>query len=188
MKKVFLQFFLLIPSISFAQTLNEQFSQLKDDAETFKIYKVIKQSELNTFWSVVSDSVVQLKNQVQDANTKIELHSAKISNQGQVIQEKDVEIASLQHDTTHISVLGIDLFKEAYIAISFSIIGMLIIGLIFLFSRFKNSQIVAKQKVGEWKRLSEEYEELKKDSLEKQMKLRRELQTHINRLNEIRST
>ncbi|MEM6524483.1 MAG: hypothetical protein AAF693_11850 [Bacteroidota bacterium] len=188
MKKVFLLFFLLVFSSSFSQTLDEQFNKLKDDAETFKVYKVIKQTELNTFWTTVSDSVTELKRKVQDAGAEIQQQSNIISQQKDILQSKDEEIASLQYNTSHISVLGIDFVKEAFIAISFSIIGVLIAGLIFVFTRFKNSQVIAKQKVGEWKKLNDEYEGLKKDSLEKQMKLRRELQTYINKLNEIRST
>lgn len=187
MKKIFTIVLLLVSLSSFGQTLDEQFTDLRDNSETFKVYKVIKQTELNQFWNVVSDSVKMLKSKIEESKSEISLQNNKISEQSNVIQQKGEEMASLEYDTTHISVLGIDLFKEAYIIFNFSIIGILMIGLILLFIRFRSNQVIAKQKVAEWKKVNTELEEFKKESLEKQMKLRRELQTQLNKLNEIRS-
>ncbi|MEM9859719.1 MAG: hypothetical protein AAF843_20365 [Bacteroidota bacterium] len=188
MKNIVTLIFLLITTLGISQTLDEQFKQLRDESETFKVYKVIKQTELNSFWSVVSDSVDHLKNTISESMSEVTAQNAKINQQEQIITAKDSEIESLTHDTTHISVLGMSLFKDAYIATNFSIIGLLLILLVLLFLRLKNSQLVARQKIAEWKKLNDDHENLKKESLEKQMKLRRELQTQVNKLNEIRST
>ncbi|MEM9390004.1 MAG: hypothetical protein AAGA02_05995 [Bacteroidota bacterium] len=189
MKKLLSITLITILSVSgFAQTLDDQFNELRDNSETFKIYKVIQQTELNQFWKVVSDSVGVLKESIKQSQTEIDRQGNKIAEQKNVIQSKDDEMASLLYETGHISVLGIDFFKEAYIAVSFSIIGILVVVLLLFFTRFKSSQNIAKQKVADWKKISTELEEFKKESLEKQMKLRRELQTQLNKLNEIRST
>ena len=60
--------------------------------------------------------------------------------------------------------------------------------LVLLYGRFKTSTVVSRKKIHEFNKLNAEYEEHKKEALEKQMKLRRELQTQINKLEEIRST
>ncbi|MEM6360395.1 MAG: hypothetical protein AAF731_09905 [Bacteroidota bacterium] len=188
MKKLLSIILVAILSVSgFAQTLDDQFNELRDNSETFKVYKVIKQAELNQFWNVVSDSVRVLKQTIEQSQKEINLQGSKIIEQENIIKAKDDEMASLLYDTGHISVLGIDLFKEAYIAISFSTIGVLVIVLILFFTRFKSNQNIVKRKVADWKKISAELEEFKKESLEKQMKLRRELQTQLNKLNEIRS-
>ena len=184
-------FFALLSILVFngySQTLDEQFKELRDDSETFKVYKVIKQTELNSFWNTVMDSVGALKNEITKAEETIQNQSSEITNQKNIISTKDQEIEGLEFQTTHITVLGIDLYKEAFIVISFSIMGLLVITIVILFGRFRSSQTVAKQKVIEWKKVTQELEKLKKESLEKQMKLRRELQTQINKLNEIWST
>lgn len=187
MKKISIIIFFIASISGYAQTLDDQFKELRDNSESFKVYKVIKQTELNQFWKVVSDSVQSLKQEISSNENQIKLQASEIEKQNGIINSKDDEIAGLQHATTHISVLGMDLFKEAYIGITFSIIGILTIALILLYVRFRSNQMIAKQKVADWKKLNVELEELKKESLEKQMKLRRELQTHINKLNEMRS-
>ena len=188
MKKALLLGLLAISFVSQSQTLNDSFNKLKDDSESFKVYKVIKQTELNQFWDVVSDSVSQLKSTIVKAQNEKQMLDTELAQQKSVIEGKDAEIASLIHDTNHITVLGIDFFKEAYIGISFSVVIALIVAMSFFLTKWRNSQTTTKQKVADWKKIHEELEALKKDSLEKQMKLRRELQTQLNKLNEIRST
>ena len=104
------------------------------------------------------------------------------------INAKDEEISQLEYEASHISVLGIGMFKEAYLAISFTLVALLVAALVFLYGRSKTSILTARKKMQEFSKLNAEYEDYKKDSLEKQMKLRRELQTQINKLEEIRSS
>ena len=60
-----------VVSTSTAQTLQEQFSTLKEDAETFKVYKVIKQTELNDFWASVTDSVNSSKRLISEEKQNV---------------------------------------------------------------------------------------------------------------------
>ncbi len=182
---------LLFLGISFnadAQSLDDQFRELRDGSETFKVYKVIKQTELNAFWSVVMDSVKEVRSELAEAYLTIEKQRVDMSERDKTITGKDEEISELEYSASHISVLGIGMFKEAYLAISFTLVALLIAALVFLYGRSKTSIATARKKVQEYAKLNADYEEYKKDSLEKQMKLRRELQTQINKLEEIRSS
>ncbi len=189
MKILTLLLFLFGASIGiYAQTLDDQFNELRDNAETYKVYKVIKQSDLNAFWGVVRDSANAVRTELSETYRTIEKQQSEITARDNTIAGKDEEIAELGYDATHISVLGIGMFKEAYLAISFTILALLAAALVFLYGRFKTSIATARKKVQEFTKLNAEYENYKKDALEKQMKLRRELQTQINKLEEIRSS
>ena len=171
-----------------AQSLDDQYRTLRDDAETFKVYKVIKQTELDAFWNVVMDSVKEVRSELLESYVTIERQQSDMSEKDGTINAKDEEIAQLEYEASHISVLGIGMFKEAYLAISFTLVALLVAALVFLYGRSKTSILTARKKMQEFSKLNAEYEDYKKDSLEKQMKLRRELQTQINKLEEIRSS
>ncbi|TRX52654.1 hypothetical protein FNH22_21630 [Fulvivirga sp. M361] len=189
MRIVTLLFILGITTIiTKGQGLEEQFKELRDNAETFKVYKVIKQTELNSFWNTVTDSINIIENKLAEARHSIEVQQRNITEKEAVITAKNQEIEGLEFAATHISVLGINMFKEAFIIISFTVITLIIIMLVLLYGRFKTSTVVSRKKIHEFNKLNAEYEEHKKEALEKQMKLRRELQTQINKLEEIRST
>ena len=171
-----------------AQSLDDQFRELRDESETFKVYKVIKQTELDAFWNVVMDSVKEVRSELAGTYLTIEKQRVDMSEKDKTITGKDDEISQLEYEASHISVLGIGMFKEAYLVISFTLVALLIAALVFLYGRSKTSIAIARKKVQEYTKLNADYEEYKKDSLEKQMKLRRELQTQINKLEEIRSS
>lgn len=171
-----------------AQSLQQQFELLKENSENYKVYKVIKQSELNNFWNTVNDSVNSVKNEIKASNQQIKGQQAEISQLNLKINSNQQEIEGLQHETSHINVVGIDFSKDGYIILNFTIILILIAGLAVLYYKFRHDNKVAKSKVLEFQRLDAEFEDYKKTSLEKQMKLRRELQTERNRIDEIRST
>ena len=97
------------------------------------------------------------------------------------------EVAGLQHDASHIEVLGIDFYKEGYIITNFTIIALLIAALSMLYYKFQHDNKAAKSTISAHQKLEEDFEDYKKKSLEKQMNLRRELQTERNRIDEIRS-
>jgi len=171
-----------------AQTLQEQYEELKENSENYKAYKVIKRTELDDFWTVVQDSIKTAEKKIVESKQQIDNQQANISQLNSTITGHQEEINNLKFDTSHIQVLGIDFSKESYIVMNFTIIIVLIIGLSLLYYRFKHDHKIAKSKVVAYQKLDAEFEDYKKNSLEKQMKLRRELQTERNRIDEIRST
>ena len=184
---IFISVFLFTVFNASAQTLQEQFESLKENSENYKVYKVIKRAELNKFWDVVVDSVQNSKNEIKSQQQQISSQKSEITQLNSTINSQNEEVESLQYETAHIEVMGIDFSKEGYIIMNFTIILILLAGLALLYYKFKHDHKVAKSKVLAYQKLDAEFEDYKKSSLEKQMKLRRELQTERNRIDEIRS-
>ena len=95
-----------------------------------------------------------------------------------------MEEASFEQE--HINFIGINFGKKVYIIINLVIIFGLLGGLIFALSKMKLSNKIAIQKRKEFTKLDGEFQEYKKSSLDKQMKLRRELQTERNKIEELK--
>ncbi len=166
--------------------LNERYLQMKVKSQTYGEYKVIKETTLDAFWKITTDSVKKgkwLLSEVREANALLQaqLQSAQLE-----MKQKDQAIEELTHAGTHINVLGLDLHKAVFVSFALlTIVGLLIVlGLIS--GRLKLIYHAMKDKMETFNMLSEEFEAYKRKALEKQMKLSRELQDERNRLLELR--
>lgn len=186
MKKAFFIVLFFIVHIGISQTLDQQFNDLKENSETFKQYKVIDQQALNKFWTVTNDSIGQLREQLSTVRAESESKEMTIADLKQSLETKEQQIAELDNQTSTIEVFGANINKGTFIFITFFTIGALIIVLAVVLYQFKDNRRLARIKVKDYENLNNQFEEYKKDALEKQMKLRRELQTERNKLEEAR--
>ena len=174
------------PSGPVATTLNEQFKQLKESSNTYNNFKIVREGTLNTFWAGVTDSIAATKNQLQLTQAKVNELQAELEGIKKSIAAKDKELAEHQHAITHISVLGIDIPKENFIYTFWGVISFLVLALLIIGYRFRENNRVTATTRRENTALKEDMEEFKKRSLEKEQKLRRELQTERNTVEELR--
>lgn len=189
MKKYLVLIFFFIASFAAqAQTLDEQYHQMKDGTETFKSYKVIKETMLDAFWNSVLDTLSDVRQNVSEAKRLIDAQEKELAELKSIITEKDQQLQEKEYAGSHITVLGIDWSKDSYIIFNFVLIGILLIAMGVLMFKFKDNNKIAKKKSHDYNRLETEFEEYKRNALEKQMRLRRDLQTAQNKLEEIRST
>jgi predicted nucleic acid-binding Zn-ribbon protein len=179
---------ILAPVMAGAQTLDEQFSELKREAYTYKEYKNVKETSLNDFWNVVRDSINTKEKRIISAQSTINAQEEKINELNATIDTQLATIEEKEFDTEHINVLGMDMGKESYKLFNTIAIVFLLVLVGVLFYQFKHSRNFANAKRKDYEKLSVDFEEYKRNALEKQMKLRRELQTERNKIDEIRST
>ncbi len=178
----------LVPFVAGAQTLDEQFYEMKKNAYSYKEYKNIKEVTLNEFWKVVQDSLNTKEKKIVSAQSTISAQEEKITELNTTIGEQKSTIDEKEFDTQHINVMGLDMGKESYKMFNMITIAILIVVAGLLFYQFNHSKKFAVTKKKDYEKLSGEFEEYKRNALEKQMKLRRELQTERNKIDEIRST
>lgn len=188
--KSFILYILLLasPIIAGAQTLDEQFNEMKSNAYTYKEYKNVKEVTLNEFWNVVRDSLDTKEKKIVSAQSTINAQEEKINELNSTIGEQKSTIDEKEFDTEHINVLGIDMGKESYKMFNTIAIVFLLVLAGLLFYQYNHSKKFATAKKKDYEKLSGDFEEYKRNALEKQMKLRRELQTERNKIDEIRST
>ena len=193
MKQAFIGIILLCSTAAYAQettnvqpTLEQQFRQIMEETETFKNYKVIRIDQLNSFWGTIEDSIQQKENAVLSANQKIAEQQSTINELNNTIREGRASIEEAAYDREHINVIGINFTKSAFIITSFVIIGALIGVIAFGYGKYKYSTRIAAEKSKSYDKLEEEYKNHQDKSREKQMKLKREIQTHVNKIEELK--
>jgi predicted PurR-regulated permease PerM len=177
--------------------LQNQFKSLKENANNYREgnreYKVVSISSLDTFWESIEKNIKATEEKLEKARngSKDELLQAQAK-----VDEQQAQIEALQKDNAlkdeevkksdSISVFGIFYIpKQAFVILMFSVIGILLIVAGVLYFQFKNSKEVTDEKKRAYDTIDLELQEVKKNAREKELKLKRDLQTEMNRIEEL---
>jgi hypothetical protein len=165
-----------------SNTLRDQWTSMINSAESYNEYKIIKLTKLQDFRGAFNDSLnsysvnlAELKTESAQLKTEVEsLKSdlAEMSNNWQLSESTNAEI----------SFLGLTFRKSFYNALVWSIIALLSIVVFVMYSRIKRVCSVVKRVKGAYSRISDEYRSHRYQATEHQIKLKRELQTALNKL------
>ncbi|MTI33073.1 hypothetical protein [Xanthovirga aplysinae] len=175
------------PTVSPSEmTLLQQFEDLKSKSNSYQEYKVVKMSWLNSFWSNVQDSIQATEIELVKAKENINAQQLEINQLDQDLKKREQEVAESQYAIEHINVLGIDFGKGSYVLFNWIIIIILIVLLVGAIFKFKESNIISKKKVEEYNSLENEFKDYKQRAFEKETRLRRDMQTEMNRAEELK--
>jgi len=197
--KVFLCFFLVsIVGVIYAQqpaqkviedkslTLEARYKEMKAASQTFKDYKVIKETVLDKVWKITADSIKEKEKQLAEAKKEIDDLNEQLNTTRKSMEARESSIQEVVYDSTHISVLGIPFTKGFFILLTAAIVGGLGFLLSLTFARVKIANSLVKEKTLIADSITHEFEDFKKKSMEKQTKLSRELQNERNKWQEYR--
>ncbi len=168
------------------EPVTKRFYQMKDKAQTFKDYKVIKETVLTTFWKSVEDTLSLAKQSIREANEEIVSLKKQVVEVQMAAQQKEEEMAEMVFDSTHITVLGISFHKAAFISLLIIVLASLAGLLMLMFTRTQLLSRSLKEKSEVLLVQSSEFAEYKHRAVDKQMKLSRELQNERNKLMELK--
>jgi len=155
---------------------------MKSKSQTYGEYKVIKENVLDGVWKILQDSIASNKTKLKTAHTNINDLTAQLAQVKATLQEKEQSMAAVQHDSTHINVLGIDLLKGAFIGIAAIAVAALVSLVVVIVGRMKLLSKSLSERNLTVKTISSEFDEYKHRAMDKQIKLSRELQDERNRL------
>lgn len=167
-------------------TLHERFLIMKTKSQSYNDYKVIKESVLDGVWKITRDSISVRKAMLANANKTITELKNEVNASKTTLQQKEGSMQDILYDSTHISVLGIPMTKQAFLGTVGVLLGILIVGLMLVSGRLKMMHSAVKEKADLANAIHNEYEEYKRKALDKQTKLSRELQSERNKLSEMR--
>ncbi|WP_299162903.1 tRNA (guanine-N1)-methyltransferase [uncultured Tenacibaculum sp.] len=162
-------------------TVENQFKKLYKNSNNYQIYKVIKKNEFLSLQKNILDSVKVIKKDAVSKQLKINEQLKNITSLQTKIDTLKSNLSVSIEKEDAISFIGIPLKKSAYNSILWSIIGALLFGLAFFIYRFKNSNTVTKETKDLLIDVEHEFEQYKRNSIDKEQKLRRQLQDEINK-------
>jgi len=188
--KIFTFFTLFLITTLFGQTntnLNDtvsigyQFDNLIKISNRYEDFRVVKTNNILELKSNVIDSISDVKKEFSAAKSEINSQKNTIDSLKTAFRISEETINTLKNQTQSISFLGIQFNKDVFKTILLSIIAVLaIIGLIFI-SKYTRSNKITTQALNDLKVLEEEFETHRKNALEREQKVRRELLDEINK-------
>lgn len=169
-------------------TLEEKWESMLEKAETYQHYKVIKKTDLKDVWKSVQDSIVRFKTELVQERKKITGQQAQIESLQKEVTDLKSRLNSITKEKDSMTFMGGQVDKYSYASALWVIIAIVAIGCGILFFLFQNAHRVTRQKIKKYEDLFTEFEEHKKLNLEKERKLKRELQTQVNLIEELKSS
>ncbi len=179
---------LIIAPIATAQTerltLDQQFKDVIENTESFKQYKVVPKTTLNGLFKQIGDSLAKEKIRITALENEVSAQKALTENSlAELSQVKtDLEQSNTMNDS--IGFMGASFQKSVYNIIVWGLIILLAVAAGFIYMLFKRSHKITRSTQNDLKRLSSEFDDHKTKAHEKQVKLKRDLQTAMNTLHE----
>lgn len=160
----------------FRGTVEEQFDHLINNSFPYDNFKNIR-GNLPQFRKNTLDSLHALQSEIKEQNT-ISL-SQKATIDSLQISITNMEEALSQRDS--ISLLGLSIEKGTYNLVVWLIILVLTVLLLFFIQRYKSNLQIAKESKETAEEIREEYNQHRKKAMEREQKLKRDLQDELNK-------
>lgn len=162
-------------------TVANQFDFLIKNSNRYQEYKVVNTIWLTKLKSNVTDSLKVSKKELNSTYDVINGQKKSIDSLKMALNESSGKIEGLSKEIESVSLFGILIEKGTFKTILFSIIGVLAAFLLLFISKFKRSIAVTNQTKLSYKELDEEFESHRKKALEREQKVRRQLQDELNK-------
>ncbi|GET46966.1 MAG: hypothetical protein Q4A09_01125 [Capnocytophaga felis] len=162
-------------------TLNEQFETLVEKANSWQSYKIIDRAKLGNYQKNVIDSLQSVKSKIQAQQDIINGHEEEVKQLNGKISELQNNLEKTQNEKDSVNFLGILLPKSTYSLMVWSLVLILTCLLLFYVYKYINGSAVTKKSLQDLKELQEEYENYRKSAIEREQKVRRQLQDEINK-------
>lgn len=174
-------------SIAQETTLSSQLTEILEESESYENYKVIRTNRLLKFKSTMLDSLFEYKKQINS----LEVEMAQIKADLEILKSDysltKTQLEESQAKNASIAFLWFDVNKGSYNIVLWSFVGMLMTLITILYMRIKHVCGVVKRVKAAYSKIMDEYRTQRHQSVEKQMKLKREIQTMQNRLEMMQS-
>ena len=164
-----------IPSNNSLPTIIDKYDQLIEEGSTYKEYNMVKKKKVKSFRDEILASKDSLENIIDQQNNKQNELNESIDNLEEELAETKQTSGQLRKRTDSIAFLGMQLEKTVYHLIVWSIIGILAVISILLFINYRKSHVVTKATKESMRNLETEYEEYRRNAIEKQQQQGRKI-------------
>ncbi|VAV86042.1 FIG00651922: hypothetical protein [hydrothermal vent metagenome] len=167
-------------------SIDDQFEYVLKKSYNFRgtngqMYENVKRSMLLSLQAHTRDSINTLKNKLDNTNKVVNTQQKEIDALKTSLAKTQDTLATTNTEKDSMSLLGLQMSKTSYnLLMWLVIIGLLALLLIFIY-KFKNSNVVTKAAKNTLSEVEEEFEEHRRTALEREQKVRRQLQDELNK-------
>lgn len=168
------------PSLN-SGTINSQFDFVIRKSGKYQEYKVVKQTWMYTLKAHVLDSLKAVHKDLSETQAVVKQQDQEISGLKANLSNTQIDLDKTNSEKDSMTLFGIPMSKTNYKVLMWVIIGALLALLIFFIYKFKNSNDITREAKHNLAEIEDEFEEHRKTALEREQKVRRQLQDELNK-------
>ncbi|MEP2024256.1 MAG: hypothetical protein ABJH98_12445 [Reichenbachiella sp.] len=169
------------------QNIQEQFDQFyANETSSWQEYKLVKMPKLKNFWKIVADTIKVKEGKIASARAEVKSLKGELDAINVQLEETQASLAASEELNDSIAFIGIEMSKSAYNAFVWLIILVLVVGIASLYLIYMRNNKITREARKLLAKVEEEYTAHQEKARENQTKLKRELQTALNTLQEHR--
>ncbi|WP_425075121.1 tRNA (guanine-N1)-methyltransferase [Psychroserpens sp. S379A] len=167
-------------------TIDSQFEYVFRKSGNFKgtkgqKYEAVKQAWLFKLKANVLDSLKTTYQELDKTQTVVTTQAKTIDDLNAELANTKTELTNTIAEKDSMQLFGMQMTKPNYSLVLWSIVGVLSALLLFFIYKFRNSNAITKQAKLSLAETEEEFEEHRRIALEREQKVRRQLQDEINK-------
>ncbi|TXD53978.1 hypothetical protein [Polaribacter sp. IC063] len=185
-------FALLLITMSFAgfsqeetpesNSVETQFDDIYRTSTTYQTYKVIGKDRYQILKKNVLDSLKDAKSLITEKESLLKIERDNIKKTKNLLAKTQLDLDTANKKENSISLFGTQLDKTTYNLLLWSIIIITILALFYFIFKFSQSNMLTKEAQNNLLDVEQEFEQHRKKSIEREQKLRRQLQDEVNKL------
>jgi Skp family chaperone for outer membrane proteins len=162
-------------------TISSQFDYLHSVSNNFQEYKVVKKTNLDKIQKNITDSLNVYKNQIGEIQQELAAQKSQIDQFENRIAAAESEREAALAEKDNFAVFGMPIHKNSYSNIMWGIVIFLGLALLFFLYQFKKSHKVTSETLRTLEETREEFDQHRKNTLERERKLNRQLVDEMNK-------
>lgn len=161
--------------------LDQQFHDLVEQSSSWQTYKIIDKEKLTKYQKNVIDTLQTSKGEQKKLMQVIDNQKDEISKLNHQLADLQSSLDQTRNEKDSVSFFGMLLPKSTYSLVMWSLLLGLATLLLFYVYRYVNGSAITKKALQDLGELEEEYENYRKLAIEREQKVRRQLQDEINK-------
>lgn len=144
-------------------------------------YEVIKRPLMLTLKAHTLDSLKAIQDQLDSTKNVVNTQQKEIDQLKINLKNTQSNLATTNSEKNSMPLLGLQMSKTSYNLLMWSIISILLVLLSMFIYKFKNSNSITRTAKNNLENIEEEFEEHRRNALEREQKVRRQLQDELNK-------
>ena len=162
-------------------TIDNQFEYIIQRSNNYQDYKVVKKTWLYALKAHTMDSLKAIQKDLIDTQNSVKIQVTEIDSLKRNLSETKSTLVDTNEEKDNMALFGLQTSKSNYNVLMWSIIGVLFALLLLFIYKFRNSNSVTREAKKSLVETEEEFEEHRRTALEREQKVRRQLQDEINK-------
>lgn len=156
-------------------TIESQFEYIYNTSNNFQEYKVVKKSNLDLLKSNILDSIKTMRGEVASQKTLMQGKNDSIAGLNKLLEVSESEKQVAIDAKDNFTFFGIGIHKGVYSSLMWILVGVLAVALTFFSFQYTRSFKKIRKAERDLVEVQEEFDNHRKNTLERERKLKREL-------------